>query len=57
MRERTGLVIDPYFSGTKIEWLLEHVDGLRERGRGGRRALRHDRRWLAFKLTGRAVTD
>ena len=44
VRERTGLVIDPYFSGTKIEWMLEHVDGLRERGRRGRRALRDDRR-------------
>ena len=31
--QRTGLVIDPYFSGTKIEWMLEHVDGLRERAR------------------------
>src|SRR5436190_24352507 len=38
IRERTGLVIDPYFSGTKIEWLLEHVDGLRERARDGRAA-------------------
>jgi len=30
VRERTGLVIDPYFSATKLAWLLEHVDGLRE---------------------------
>ena len=36
VRERTGLVLDPYFSATKIEWLLEHVDGLRERARDGR---------------------
>ena len=33
VRERTGLVLDPYFSATKIEWLLENVDGLRERAR------------------------
>ena len=38
VRERTGLVIDPYFSGTKIEWLLRNVDG----GASGR-GLRHDR--------------
>ena len=37
MRERTGLVLDPYFSATKIEWLLEHVDGLRERAAAGPR--------------------
>jgi glycerol kinase len=36
VRERTGLVLDPYFSATKIEWLLEHVDGLRERAQAGR---------------------
>ena len=54
VRERTGLVIDPYFSGTKIEWLLGNVDGLRDR--------EHVRfgtidAWLAYKLTGKAVTD
>src|SRR5438067_7974655 len=35
VRERTGLVLDPYFSGTKIEWLLANVDGLRERADRG----------------------
>src|ERR1700712_5698842 len=34
-RERTGLVIDPYFSGTKLEWLLDHVDGARARADRG----------------------
>ncbi|HAO33786.1 MAG TPA: glycerol kinase, partial [Candidatus Competibacteraceae bacterium] len=29
VRRKTGLVIDPYFSGTKVKWLLDHVDGLR----------------------------
>ena len=57
VRERTGLVIDPYFSGTKIEWMLENVDGLRERAaRGGVRFGTIDA-WLAYNLTGRAVTD
>ena len=57
VRERTGLVLDPYFSGTKIEWLLEHVDGLRERALGGRAAFGTVDSWLAFKLTGEHVTD
>ena len=53
VRERTGLVIDPYFSGTKIEWMLEHVDGLRERAaQGGVRFGTIDA-WLAYNLTGR----
>jgi glycerol kinase len=56
-RERTGLVIDPYFSGTKIEWLLENVPGLRERAREGGIRFGTIDAWLAFKLTGRAVTD
>ena len=51
VRERTGLVIDPYFSGTKIEWLLRNVpeaDGA---------AFGTIDSWLAFKLTGRHLTD
>ena len=35
IRERTGLVIDPYFSGTKIEWMLENVDGPRDEREAG----------------------
>jgi glycerol kinase len=57
VRERTGLVIDPYFSGTKIEWLLEHVAGLRERATEGRAVFGTVDSWLAFKLTGEHVTD
>jgi glycerol kinase len=57
VRDRTGLVIDPYFSGTKIEWLLENVAGLRERVDGGGVRFGTIDAWLAFKLTGRAVTD
>ena len=57
MRERTGLVLDPYFSGTKIEWLLRNVDGLRERARDGRAVFGTVDAWLIFKLTGEHVTD
>jgi glycerol kinase len=51
VRERTGLVIDPYFSGTKIEWLLQNVDAARNAVFGTIDS------WLIFKLTGRHVTD
>jgi glycerol kinase len=57
VRERTGLVLDPYFSGTKIEWLLGHVDGLAERARSGRAVFGTVDSWLAYKLTGELVTD
>jgi glycerol kinase len=52
VRERTGLVIDPYFSGTKIEWLIENVEAAREGAVFGTIDS-----WLVFKLTGRHVTD
>jgi glycerol kinase len=57
VRERTGLVIDPYFSATKIQWLLERVDGLRERALQGRAVFGTVDSWLLFKLTGEHVTD
>jgi glycerol kinase len=57
VRERTGLVLDPYFSATKIEWLLQNVDGLRERARDGRAAFGTVDAWLIFKLTGEHLTD
>jgi glycerol kinase len=57
VRERTGLVIDPYFSGTKIEWLLENVEGLADQAARGRARIGTIDAWLTFKLTGRAVTD
>jgi glycerol kinase len=57
VRERTGLVIDPYFSGTKIEWLLANVDGLSDRATSGRASFGTIDAWLVFKLTGRPVTD
>jgi glycerol kinase len=57
VRERTGLVLDPYFSATKIEWLLENVEGLRERAASGRAMFGTVDSWLVFKLTGEHLTD
>jgi glycerol kinase len=56
-RSRTGLVLDPYFSGTKIEWLLRNVDGLAERARDGRAVFGTVDSWVIYKLTGEHVTD
>jgi glycerol kinase len=49
-RERTGLVLDPYFSGTKLAWLLDHVPGLR--AEIGRLAFGTVDSWLIWNLTG-----
>src|SRR4051795_5796721 len=57
VRRRTGLVLDPYFSGTKIEWLLRNVEGLRERAEDGRAVFGTIDSWLTFKLTGEHATD
>ncbi len=57
VRERTGLVLDPYFSATKIQWLLENVPGLRERAEDGRAVFGTIDSWLLFKLTGEHLTD
>jgi glycerol kinase len=57
IRERTGLVLDPYFSATKIEWLLRNVDGLEQRARDGGAVFGTIDSWLLFKLTGEHVTD
>jgi glycerol kinase len=54
-RQKTGLVIDPYFSGTKIKWLLDNVDGLRERANKGEIAFGTVDSWLIWKLTNGAV--
>jgi len=52
---RTGLVIDPYFSSTKIEWLLRRVPGVRAACRAGRIAFGTVDTWLLHKLTGGRV--
>ena len=56
---KTGLVIDAYFSGSKVKWLLDNVDGLKERAQNGEIAFGTMDTWLIWKLTGgRAhVTD
>ena len=51
-RNKTGLVLDPYFSGTKITWMLDHVKGLREKARKGRVLFGTIDTWLIWKLTG-----
>lgn len=54
-RDRTGLVIDPYFSGTKIRWLLDQDADLRRRAEGGEIAFGTIDSWLVWKLTGGRV--
>lgn len=58
-REKTGLVLDPYFSGTKIAWLLEHVDGARTKAADGALAFGTIETFLIWRLTEGAahVTD
>ncbi len=51
LRERTGLVTDAYFSGTKIAWLLDHVSGVRERAERGDLAAGTIDTWLIWNLT------
>lgn len=52
IRDRTGLVIDPYFSATKLRWLLDHVPGARGRAEAGELAAGTVDTWLIWKLTG-----
>ncbi len=51
-RARTGLVLDPYFSGTKLAWILDHVPGAREGAEAGRLAFGTVDSWLLWNLTG-----
>lgn len=59
IRENTGLVVDPYFSGTKVKWILDHVEGSRERAKRGELLFGTIDTWLVWNMTqGRAhVTD
>jgi glycerol kinase len=52
---RTGLIIDPYFSATKVKWILDTVDGARERAKAGELAFGTVDSWLIWNLTGGAV--
>jgi len=55
IQKKTGLVIDAYFSGTKLEWLLDHVPGARERAARGELAFGTVDSWLIWNLTGGRV--
>jgi glycerol kinase len=55
IRERTGLVLDAYFSATKIRWILENVPGARERAEAGELCFGTIDSWLVWKLTGGEV--
>ena len=55
IQSRTGLVIDPYFSGTKIRWMLDQIPGARERAERGELLFGTVETWLIWKLTGGRV--
>ena len=55
IRRKTGLVIDPYFSGTKIRWILENVPGARQQAEQGELLFGTVETWLIWKLTGGRV--
>ncbi|MFD2922615.1 glycerol kinase GlpK [Halobacillus naozhouensis] len=57
--DKTGLLLDPYFSGTKVKWILDHVDGAREKAENGDLMFGTIDTWLVYKLSGKKehVTD
>lgn len=55
MRDKTGLVIDAYFSGTKVKWILDNVDGARQRAQAGELAFGTIDSWLVWNMTGGKV--
>jgi glycerol kinase len=55
IQEKTGLVIDAYFSATKVKWILENVDGAKEKAEAGKLAFGTIDSWLIWNLTGRKV--
>ncbi len=59
VREKTGLLIDPYFSGTKIKWILDNIEGAREQAEKGDLMFGTIDSWLIYKLSGgkQHVTD
>ncbi len=52
VRDKTGLLIDAYFAGTKARWILDHVDGAQERAENGELLFGTIDTWLVWKLTG-----
>ncbi|MBP2078940.1 glycerol kinase GlpK [Oceanobacillus polygoni] len=59
IRDKTGLLIDPYFSGTKVKWILDNVEGAREKAEAGNLLFGTIDSWLVYKLSGGAahITD
>ncbi|WP_067727122.1 glycerol kinase GlpK [Oceanobacillus damuensis] len=59
IRKKTGLLIDPYFSGTKVKWILDNVEGAREKAENGNLLFGTIDSWLVYKLSGGTthVTD
>jgi len=55
IREKTGLVIDPYFSGTKVRWILDNVEGARAKAEAGKLMFGTVDAWLLYQLSGRTV--
>ncbi|WP_138495947.1 glycerol kinase GlpK [Paenibacillus pinistramenti] len=53
--QKTGLLIDPYFSGTKVKWILDHVEGAKERAERGELLFGTVDSWLIWKLSGGTV--
>jgi len=51
-REKTGLLIDAYFSGTKVKWILDHVEGAREKAEAGKLLFGTIDTWIVWKLSG-----
>lgn len=56
-RSKTGLLLDPYFSGTKVKWLLDNIPDARNKAARGELAFGTIDSWLTFKLCGRHLTD
>jgi len=57
VREKTGLVLDPYFSGSKLMWLFQEIPGLKARAEAGELCFGTVDSWLMYKLTGKHLTD
>jgi glycerol kinase len=57
VRAKTGLLLDPYFSATKMRWLLDHEPAVADAARDGRLAFGTIESWLVFKLTGAHLSD
>src|SRR5687768_4176480 len=55
VRQRTGLVLDAYFSATKVCWLLDHIPGARQRAREGKLAFGTVDTWLLYNLSGKTL--